>query len=283
MQTIQTVTALRGTLGSLREAGDRIAFVPTMGNLHDGHLELVRQATRLAEHVIVSIFVNPLQFNDKKDLDAYPLTLDEDILKLAENDVNILFHPDLEEIYPGAMDQSTRVEVPGLSDMLCGHYRPGHFVGVTTVVARLFNIVQPDVAVFGEKDYQQLVIIRRMVAALCFPVEIAGVATVREADGLAMSSRNSYLSKEDRESAPDMYRILQDARERILKGETDYRKIETHAMAELDNAGFTSEYVAIRRAEDLEDKITGDENLVILAAAWLGKARLIDNILIKRT
>jgi len=282
MQTVHTVTALRDTLGPLRSAGKRIAFVPTMGNLHDGHLQLVRQARHLAQHVIVSIFVNPLQFNDKQDFSAYPVTLAEDVCKLAENDVDILFHPGMEQIYPQGMEQSTRVEVPGLSDILCGHYRPGHFVGVTTVVARLFNIVQPDVAVFGEKDYQQLAIIRRMVADLCFPIDIASVATVRESDGLAMSSRNRYLSQEERSCAAQLYRTLQAARDHILQGDTDYRQVETTAMAALDKAGFRTEYVAIRHADDLRDAAAGERHLILLAAAWLGKTRLIDNLLIEK-
>ena len=278
MQTVHTVTALRDLLGPLRGAGERIAFVPTMGNLHAGHLQLVRQARRLAEHVIVSIFVNPLQFNDKHDFSAYPVTLEEDVNKLTENDTEVLFNPRLEE-----MEQSTRVAVPGLSDILCGHYRPGHFVGVTTVVARLFNIVQPDVAVFGEKDYQQLIIIRRMVADLCFPIDIASVATVREADGLAMSSRNSHLSTEERLRATNLYRTLQQTRERILQGNADYGQLETSAMAALDKAGFRAEYVAIRRAQDLQEATEGEPHLVLLAAAWLGKTRLIDNLIIEKS
>lgn len=278
MQTAHTVTELRDLLRPLREAGGRIAFVPTMGNLHEGHIRLVDQAGALAEHVVVSIFVNPLQFNDKRDFDAYPVTLEEDIGKLAENNVKILFNPGLEQIYPEGMERSTRVEVPGLSDILCGHHRPGHFVGVATVVAKLFNIVQPDVAVFGEKDYQQLLIIRRMVADLCMPVEIVGAETVREPDGLAMSSRNSYLSEEERKHAAVLHRTLQAARDRILEGDSDYSKIETFAAGELNKAGFRPDYVSIRRAADLGDVVEGEQDLVIVAAAWLGDARLIDNL-----
>jgi pantoate--beta-alanine ligase len=282
MRTAQTVTALRDMLGPMRGAGERIAFVPTMGNLHAGHLQLVSQAQRLARQVVVSIFVNPLQFNDKDDLAAYPVTLEEDVSKLTEIGADILFHPQRQEIYPRGMEQATRVEVPGLSDILCGHYRPGHFVGVTTVVARLFNIVQPAVAVFGEKDYQQLVIIRRMVADLCFPTDIASIATVREADGLAMSSRNSYLSKEERLRAPQLYHTLQQTRERLLQDDSDHRQLETNTITALDKAGFRTEYVAIRRAHDLQDAAPGEQHLVLLAAAWLGNTRLIDNLVIEK-
>lgn len=283
MQTVHTVTELRDMLRSLRKTGKRMAFVPTMGNLHDGHNRLIKQAHTLADYVVVSIFVNPLQFNDKRDFDTYPVTLEEDSNKLADVKVSILFNPEIDQIYPGGMERSTMIEVPGLSDILCGHFRPGHFGGVATVAAKLFNIVQPEVAVFGEKDYQQLLIIRRMVADLCLPIEIVGVETVREADGLAMSSRNSYLSQEERVRAPVLYRILQEARDRIRGGETDYRMIETDGMDKLSDAGFRVEYFSIRRAEDLENVSQDRHNLIILAAAWLGKARLIDNILINRT
>jgi len=280
MQTVHTVAALRDILRPLREAGHRVAFVPTMGNLHDGHIQLVRQAKDLAGQVVVSIFVNPTQFNDKRDLDAYPVTIEEDKRKLDEIDTDILFMPTTNEVYPEGMERSIRVVVPGLSDILCGHYRPGHFVGIATIVAKLFNIVQPDVAVFGEKDYQQLLVIRRMVADLCMPIKIIGVETVRELDGLAMSSRNSYLTAQERRVAPHLYRTLQDVSERLARGEVDYRMIEAAAAGVLGKSGFKPEYVAIRRAHDLEEPEKGDRKLIVLAAAWLGKARLIDNLLI---
>jgi len=280
MQTVLTVTALREKLRPLREAGKQIAFVPTMGNLHEGHMRLIERAHALGDHVVVSIFVNPLQFNDKRDFDVYPRTLEEDTDKLAENGVEILFNPGLDQIYPQGMERSTKIEVPELSDILCGHFRPGHFVGVATVVATLFNIVQPDVAVFGEKDYQQLLIIRRMAADLCMPIDIVGIETVREPDGLAMSSRNRYLSGEERKCATGLYRTLQGARELILGGETDCRDIESFGMEELTKAGFRPEYFSIRQAKDLGEAVKGGQNLIILAAGWLGKARLIDNLLI---
>jgi pantoate--beta-alanine ligase len=279
MQTFHTVTALRDMLRPLREAGKRIAFVPTMGNLHDGHIRLVVRARESADLVVASIFVNPLQFNDKRDFDAYPVTIEEDTNKLVDNDVDILFNPDVEQIYPGSMERSTRIEVLGLSQILCGQHRPGHFAGVATVVAKLFNIVQPDVAVFGNKDYQQLLIIRRMVENLCMPIDIVGVETVREPDGLAMSSRNGYLSVEERQRAPVLFGTLQEARDRILGG-TTFQMVEAFGTEELIKAGFRPEYFSIRRAVDLEDAIEGERDVVILAAAWLGKARLIDNLLI---
>lgn len=281
MQTVHTVADLRDILRPLREAGQRIAFVPTMGNLHEGHIELVRQAKGLAGQVVVSIFVNPMQFNDKRDFDAYPITIEEDNRKLDEVDANILFIPGSNEVYPEGMERSTRVVVPGVSDILCGHYRPGHFVGVATVVAKLFNIVQPHVAIFGEKDYQQLLVIRRMVADLCMPIEIVGAKTIREPDGLAMSSRNSYLTAQERVLAPLLYRTLQAVSERLVRGEDDYRMIEAAAADALNRSGFKPEYVAIRRADDLEEPVKGDRRLIVLAAAWLGSARLIDNLLIK--
>lgn len=280
MRIVHTVAALRDTLRLLREAGHRIAFVPTMGNLHDGHIQLVRQAKGLAGQVVVSIFVNPMQFNDKCDFDAYPVTIEEDMRKLDEINVDILFIPTRNEVYPGGMERSTRVVVPGLSDILCGHYRPGHFAGVATVVAKLFNIVQPDVAVFGEKDYQQLLVIRRVVADLCMPIEIVGAKTVREPDGLAMSSRNGYLTVQERGLAPLLYRTLQDVSDRLARGEEDHRMIEAAAAGVLSKSGFKPEYVAVRRANDLEEPEKGDRKLIVLAAAWLGKARLIDNLLI---
>ncbi len=283
MQTAHTVSALRDILRPLREACQRIAFIPTMGNLHEGHLKLVAAAGSLAEQRVMSIFVNPLQFNDKQDFDAYPNTLEEDIDKLSHIGVDVVFIPDAGEIYPNGMERSTKVEVPGLSDILCGRFRPGHFTGVATVVAKLFHIVQPDAAVFGEKDYQQLLVIRRMVKDLCMPIEIAGVATVREHDGLALSSRNRYLTTDERGRAVMLYRTLQAARDRIAAGDTDYRGIERFATAALNAAGFKTEYVAVRRAQDLDEPEDNHGQLVILAAAWLGRARLIDNILLDRS
>jgi len=278
MQTVRTSTALRSAVAAWRQDQERIAFVPTMGNLHAGHLELVEHAARLADRVVVSIFVNPMQFGQGEDYENYPRTLSEDSTRLAETCVSLLFAPAVEAKYPAGCQYVTRVEVEGLSDILCGAARPGHFVGVATVVAKLFNLVQPDVAVFGEKDYQQLLVIRRMVADLCFPIDIVGVPTVREPDGLAMSSRNSYLTADERERAPLLYRALCEAAERLQGGERDFRAIEAAGEARLRAAGFGPDYFTIRRALDLMPPGTADKELVILAAARLGQARLIDNL-----
>lgn len=278
MQTVRTSTALRSAVAAWRQARERIAFVPTMGNLHAGHLALVEHAARLADRVVVSIFVNPMQFGQGEDYESYPRTLSEDSTRLAEAGVSLLFAPAVEEMYPAGYQSVTRVEVQGLSDILCGAARPGHFVGVATVVAKLFNLVQPDVAVFGEKDYQQLLVIRRMVADLCFPIDIVGVPTVREPDGLAMSSRNSYLTAEERERAPLLYRALCEAAERLQGGEQDFRAIEAAGEVKLRAAGFGPDYFTIRRAHDLMPPGAEDKELVILAAARLGRARLIDNL-----
>lgn len=278
MQTVSTIAALRATLSQWRREGRSVALVPTMGNLHAGHLALVRRAQQLGERTVVSIFVNPTQFVAGEDYQGYPRTLSKDSLCLAELGPEVLFAPAVEEMYPAGTAGHTRVEVPGLGDTLCGEFRPGHFTGVATVVTKLLNAVQPDIAVFGEKDYQQLLVIRRLVTDLCLPVEIHGLPTVREADGLALSSRNSYLSPEEREIAPALYRTLQEAAERLRGGEQDLRKVERAGLEALTAAGLRPEYFAVRRGPDLTVPAGPEENLVILAAAWLGKARLIDNI-----
>jgi len=278
MQTVHTIFHLRSTVDQWRARRERVAFVPTMGNLHDGHLQLVKQACQAADRVVVSIFVNPTQFGKNEDFATYPRTLKQDSLKLAEDDVHLLFVPEMEEIYPYGIDNGVRVEVPGLSEILCGASRPGHFTGVATVVAKLFNVVRPHVAVFGEKDYQQLLVVRRLVADLCLPIEVIGVPTVREQDGLAMSSRNHYLSPEERAMAPALYRTLQWVGERLTAGIRDFDSLTVQAMALLTESGFRPEYVAIRRAEDLALPQTLDSDLIILAAASLGKTRLIDNL-----
>ncbi|MDX1252852.1 MAG: pantoate--beta-alanine ligase [Gammaproteobacteria bacterium] len=283
MQTVKTITEVRARIALWRSQGQRIAFVPTMGNLHDGHMRLVQQAGQLADRVVASVFVNPMQFGASEDLASYPRTLAEDGVKLAENGTHLLFVPDASEMYSRGIGGATRVEVPGLSDILCGAYRPGHFVGVSTVVSMLFNIVQPDMALFGEKDYQQLLVIRRMVADLCIPVQVLGVPTVRESDGLAMSSRNSYLSAEERARAPCLYRALCQARDRMSSGGADYTAVEAEGMQALSEAGFRVDYFSVRRAEDLAAPLPEDRALVILAAAWLGKARLIDNMALELT
>lgn len=277
MQTVSTIKEVRGVIAGWRDGGERVAFVPTMGNLHEGHLALVRRAAQLAGRVVVSIFVNPLQFGPSEDFNAYPRTPEEDGRKLRDAGLDLLFMPPEGEIYPRGQPL-TRVEVQGLSSILCGAFRPGHFAGVATVVAKLLNIVQPDLALFGEKDYQQLVVIRRMVADLCMPVEIVGVATVREPDGLALSSRNQYLTPEERRRAPVVYRSLCMAGEALRRGGRDCASIETEGTQMLSAAGLRPEYFSVRRAADLEPPGAGDRELVILAAAWLGRARLIDNL-----
>jgi pantoate--beta-alanine ligase len=249
-----------------------------MGNLHEGHMELVRRARQLADCVVVSIFVNPLQFGANEDLDAYPRTMAADKEKLFAEGTNFLFAPTVEEMYPESMGPQTLVDVPHITNTLCGAVRPGHFIGVATVVAKLFNMVQADIAVFGEKDFQQLMVVRKMTTDLCMPVEIVGVATVRDFDGLAMSSRNRYLSSEERSVAPRLHRILQDYREAIADGFDNYRHLERHAQEDLILEGFEPDYVSIRDSETLEEVTDDTEAIVILAAARLGKTRLIDNV-----
>ncbi len=278
METLGSVDELRSRVAQWRQRGERVAFVPTMGNLHEGHLQLVREARKVAPRVVASIFVNPLQFGPGEDLDSYPRTLDADRQKLAAEDTDLLFIPDVVTMYPRGVEHSTVVEVPEVSEGLCGDFRPGHFTGVATVVARLFNLVQPDVALFGEKDYQQLAVIRRMVDDLGWPIEIRGVATVREADGLAMSSRNQYLKAGERRIAPVLYRTLCEVAQGVKAQQTDYRALEAAAMEALAAAGFTPEYVEIRHAETLQPVGIGELNCVVLGAARLGAARLIDNI-----
>ncbi len=282
MQIFHTVAELRRQVTFWRAAGERVALVPTMGNLHAGHLKLVEVAQGCADRVVVSIFVNPMQFSDASgsggDFERYPRTFEADCEKLST--VDVVFSPAVEEVYPSGLHAETRVEVLGISNILCGEYRPGHFVGVATVVAKLFNMAQPDVALFGEKDFQQLLVIRRFVADLCFPVEIIGVPTQREADGLAMSSRNQYLSSDERQRASALYQTLQYAQQQFIAGERDHSVIRLQAFAQLEAAGFRPEYFDVRRKRDLQHAKKSDtpKELVIIAAAWLGKARLIDNL-----
>lgn len=285
---LRAIAELRATVAQWRSAGERVALVPTMGNLHAGHLQLVEKARTVADRVVVSIFVNPMQFVDASggggDYERYPRTFSEDCKKLAGFDhrPDAVFSPSVGEVYPNGFEKETRVEVPEISDILCGAFRPGHFVGVATIVAKLFNMAQPDVALFGEKDFQQLLVIRRFVADLCFPVEILGVPTIREKSGLAMSSRNQYLSAEERERAAVLYQTLQQAQQQITAGEKDFAAIETQASASLSEAGFHPEYFGIRRGQDLQPATESDQELVILVAAWLGQARLIDNLSFQR-
>lgn len=282
MDVIRDSGALRGRLEKLRRRHGEVAFVPTMGNLHPGHARLVRHARAVAPHLVVSIFVNPMQFGAGEDFASYPSTIEDDRELLAGLGTDVLFLPDVDVIYPEGMAATTKVVVPRLNRILEGEHRPTHFDGVSTVVAKLFGLVQPDIAVFGEKDYQQLLLIREMVADLCMPIRIDAVATEREPDGLAMSSRNSYLSTAERVVAAQLYSTLLDAGSRIAGGEQDPGDVAREAMQRLETAGFRPEYVSIRRSADLAEPAPGDHALRVLAAAWLGKARLIDNIAVTR-
>jgi pantoate--beta-alanine ligase len=281
MIVAQSVNELRSEIARLRAGGRRIAFVPTMGNLHAGHIRLVEEARRRADTVVASIYVNPLQFGAHEDLAAYPRTPEQDRQALTAAGADVLFMPGDSEMIPRGPEAMTRVEVPGVSDILCGASRPGHFRGVTTVVNRLFNLVQPDVALFGNKDYQQLLLIRRMVSDLGMPVEIIGVDTVREPDGLAMSSRNGYLTPEQRRVAPGLYATLRDLAGQIQNQDLPaegYARREAETMQRLEDSGFRPDYVSVRRQADLAVPERGDRQLVVLAAAWLGRTRLIDNL-----
>ncbi|ROV56396.1 pantoate--beta-alanine ligase [Neisseria chenwenguii] len=273
MQIIHTVKELR----EWRKTAGKVAFVPTMGNLHEGHLALVREAKKRADNVVVSIFVNRLQFGQGEDFDKYPRTLQQDAGKLADEGVAVVFTPDEKELYPN-VEQRYNVEPPHLQNELCGKFRPGHFRGVATVVGKLFNIVKADVACFGKKDYQQLTIIKGLVEDLNFDIEIVPVDTGRASDGLALSSRNQYLSKTERAEAPRLYRELQKAAEAVRSGSVAYLQIEKEAVRSLSEAGWTVDYVEIRHAQTLEVARAGDTELVILGAARLGNTRLIDNL-----
>jgi len=278
MLTLHGIIELRDYVKHWRITGQKIALVPTMGNLHAGHLRLVERAQDAAEHVVVSIFVNPLQFGPNEDFKNYPRTLEADKNKLIAAGTELLFAPSIDEMYAGDREQITRVDVPGLTNILDGKFRPGHFAGMATVVTKLLNMVQPDVALFGEKDYQQLLIIRRLVDDLSQPVEIIGVPTVREMDGLAMSSRNLYLTPSERELAPELFHTLEALAQELRDGRREFQRLESEAVRKLSTIGMRPDYVAIRAASTLAAPDNGTVNLVILAAAWLGKARLIDNI-----
>jgi len=278
MQTLSSTASLRESISAQRLQGRRIAFVPTMGNLHAGHLQLVRQASILADCVVVSIFVNPMQFGPDEDFAIYPRTLDADKAALQAEGVEVLFLPAVEEMYAEGLEQATRIEVPGFEGDLCGRSRPGFFTGIATVVTGLFNRVQPDIAVFGEKDYQQLVMIKRMVRDLCMPIEVQGVATMREADGLAMSSRNAYLDAAQRDRAVHLYQVLGTVKAALESGSRDYTVLEQHALESLQQAGFVPDYVSVREQRSLRVPGPGCKQLVVLGAATLGSTRLIDNI-----
>jgi pantoate--beta-alanine ligase len=282
LDTVTTIAAVRERVQAWRREGLRVAFIPTMGNLHAGHVSLIEAARRHGERFVASIFVNPMQFGPNEDWAHYPRTPREDERMLAGAGCSLMFMPDVTEIYPNGAERATRIEVPGLSRILDGEFRPGHFEGVSTIVAKLFHIVEPDVAVFGEKDFQQLTIIRRMVADLCMPVEIVGAPTVRDHDGLAMSSRNQYLTTAERALAPQIYVALEAAASRVRKGDVDFASIERAGFEELERTGFRPDYFCIRKAEDLSPAARETRALVILTAARIGKARLIDNVQVTR-
>lgn len=278
MQEFSTVDDLREVLREWRHAGDHVALVPTMGNLHTGHTSLIEIARQHAERVVVSVFVNPTQFADDEDFESYPRTLERDKLQLKLAKADLLFAPDVDTMYPFGIDSATSVTVPTLTDGFCGSIRPGHFDGVTSVVSRLFSLVSPDVAVFGQKDFQQQLVIRRMIEDLSLPIRVVTGPTVRDEDGLALSSRNQYLTEEERAVAPVLYQTLQSIVDKIEDGSRDYEKLEKKAMKDLEAAGFFPEYVSIRRAANLEVPDRDSDKLVVLAAARLGAARLIDNL-----
>mgnify|MGYP002717481890 FL=1 len=281
MNMVKTLRELRAAIAQARAEGKQIGFVPTMGNLHAGHVSLVEIAAQRADFVVASIFVNPLQFGAGEDLDKYPRTLAADQEKLLAAGCHLLFHPDVAEIYPHGMGDQTRVSVPGVSEGLCGASRPGHFEGVATVVTKLFNMVQPDLAVFGEKDYQQLAVIRALVQDLNMPIQIIGAPTQRAEDGLALSSRNGYLSDEQRAAAPALYRGLQTIAEELRRGARDYARLIETAQAQQRTAGFIPDYLEIRNAVNLRPAQVDDRHLVILTAAQLGSTRLIDNLVVE--
>ncbi|MDI5892913.1 pantoate--beta-alanine ligase [Halomonas rhizosphaerae] len=276
MRTLREIPPLREALDEFRRRGQRVALVPTMGNLHDGHLALVAEARRRGDVVVATIFVNPLQFGAGEDLDAYPRTLVEDQAMLEEAGCDLLFAPETTTLYPRGLAAQTRVCVPEVSEGLCGGDRPGHFDGVATIVTMLFHLVQPDVACFGEKDYQQLAVIRRLVADLHVPVEVVGVPIVRAADGLALSSRNGYLDADQRATAPALYRTLCALRDALEAG-ADSDETLADGLARLKEAGFTPDYLELRDA-DLGQVTTTTREAVLLAAARLGPTRLIDNL-----
>lgn len=281
MLIIETLPLLRQQIRRLRMEGKRVALVPTMGNLHDGHMKLVDEAKARADVVVVSIFVNPMQFDRPEDLARYPRTLQEDCEKLNKRKVDLVFAPSVKEVYPNGTETHTYVDVPGLSTMLEGASRPGHFRGVSTIVSKLFNLVQPDIACFGEKDFQQLALIRKMVADMGFDIEIVGVPIMRAKDGLALSSRNGYLTAEQRKIAPGLYKVLSSIADKLQAGERDLDEIITIAGQELNEKGFRADDIQIRDADTLLEVSETSKRAVILVAAWLGDARLIDNKMVE--
>ncbi|WP_193165699.1 pantoate--beta-alanine ligase [Microbulbifer hainanensis] len=278
MQVFHHVAGLREALAEARRDGKTVGFVPTMGNLHDAHIELVKIAQQHCDLVVVSIFVNRLQFGLNEDWDKYPRTLERDMVRLREASCDFLFNPDESEIYPNGMDQQTRVVCPAMTDVLCGASRPGHFEGVTTVVAKLFNIVQPTKAVFGIKDFQQLAVIRRMVEDLCIPVEVVAAPVHREADGLAMSSRNSYITEDERPRVAVLNQSLNWVKAEIEGGRRDFAELEKQAGRRIEESGFRLDYFSIRNSRDLQPAADDDDQITVLGAMYTSAARLIDNV-----
>ena len=280
MQQLTKIRALRSCVRDWHQQDQSVALVPTMGNLHVGHLQLVKQAKTVADRVVVTIFVNPTQFVKGEDFDTYPRTIEEDVAQLVAFEPDMIFIPEVDEIYPAGLERDTQIVVPELDSIFCGATRPGHFTGVATVVSKLLNMVQPDIALFGKKDYQQLLVIKKMANDLCIPVEIIGVETVREESGLALSSRNRYLNQQEKEIAAELYQTLSEISEAVKAGCDDYQRLEADGINRLKKKGFKTDYLSVRNAADLGAPAGGE--LVVLAAVWLGKARLIDNIQIKR-
>lgn len=282
MKTVYSIAELRALVASKKQAGLRVGFVPTMGNLHEGHLSLIDKAKNEADFIVSSIFVNPMQFGANEDLDAYPRTMQRDTELLTERGCDLLFAPGVAEMYPNGTEAETRVDVPELGQYHCGASREGHFVGVATVVTKLFNMVQPDVAIFGEKDFQQLAVIRKMTKDLCFPIEIIGMPTSREQSGLARSSRNGYLSAEEKTQASLLYRVLCTAKSRLESSDASLESVKQDAINELEQGGFKIDYFNFAHPDSLAPSQNEDRKIVILAAAWLGQPRLIDNISVIR-
>ncbi|GIU48883.1 MULTISPECIES: pantoate--beta-alanine ligase [Shewanella] len=281
MITTANIAEIRAQVKQWHMQGDTVAFVPTMGNLHKGHITLVTEALKRADHVVVSIFVNPMQFGQNEDLDAYPRTLAADSEALVSAGAELLFTPTPDIIYPKGLEQQTFVEVPNIGDEFCGASRPGHFRGVATVVCKLFNIVQADVAVFGRKDYQQLMVIKAMAEDLSLPIKIIGIDTIREASGLAMSSRNGYLTLEQKQQAAAIKRCMDKLASEVTNGE-NIEQSESLAVDFLVKSGFKMDYLSVRNATNLAPVTSEDNNLVILVAAYLGNTRLIDNLTFTR-
>ena len=281
LATVRNAADVRAAVRRWRSAGESVALVPTMGNLHEGHASLAALASTECDRVVASIFVNPTQFGPSEDFAAYPRTLADDVARLdAAGAVDLLFAPEVSEIYPFGLEHAVRIALPPLSRELCGASRPGHFDGVASVVCRLLNIVAPDVLVLGQKDYQQVTLLKLMIEDLRLPVAVRVGATLREADGLAMSSRNRYLDAVQRRQAPALHAALERLRAAVLSGDEGFAALERRAVDELARAGFKPDYVEVRRADDLAKPAASDraEDLVVLGAAWLGRARLIDNL-----